>query len=131
VKSSPFFRARVAGMNDALKAAREAIRFRRPEEVMRIAEADTLNLHAVTMTMADGLITWRGETVEAMHRVRRLREEGVPAYFSIDTGATVYVNTLQAHRRAVREALEDVVPTQRLLDLSVGREAHLVDRHLF
>jgi phosphomevalonate decarboxylase len=131
VRSSPYFRARVDAMASRLEEARAAIRRRDSEALMALAEKDTLDLHAVTMTADDGLIAWRGTTVEVMHRVRRLRQDGVPAYFSIDTGATVYVNTLPEHRGAVRSALSEVVAREDLMDLEVGPPAHGDPGHLF
>lgn len=132
VKSSPYFRGRVEAVEGRLQAARDAIRTDDPVALMRIAEEDTLDLHAVTMTADDALIAWRGATVEAMHAVRRLRaDQEVPAYFSVDTGATIYVNTLPEHRSAVRDALGEAVPGAELMDLDVGPAAHRVDDDLF
>jgi phosphomevalonate decarboxylase len=131
VQSSPYFRPRLELIGARLESARNAIRTKDSIALMQIAETDTLDLHAVTMTSKDGLVAWRGTTVEVIHRVRRLRQEGVPAYFSIDTGATVYVNTLPQHRQAVRKGLAEIVDEKDLMDLDVGPAAHLVDDHLF
>ncbi len=132
VKSSPHFQTRLDIIEDRLQAARDAIRTDDPVALMQIAETDTLDLHAVTMTADDALVAWRGPTLEAMHAVRSLRvEQEVPAYFSIDTGATVYVNTLPEHRKQVREALAEAVPGAELMELEVAPGAHTVDEHLF
>jgi phosphomevalonate decarboxylase len=132
VKSSPFFRARLEYLEPMLEAARDAIRKKDSVALMALAERDTLNLHAVTMTMDSGLVAWSGVTVDTIHRVRGLREGGIPAYFSIDTGSTVYVNTLAKHRDEVREALAEVVPDpEMLLDMDVGPAAHASNEHLF
>jgi phosphomevalonate decarboxylase len=46
--------------------------------------------------------------------VRELREDGVPAYFSTDTGASVYVNTTAPHVKTVETAVADCgVETRR------------------
>jgi len=37
--------------------------------------------------------------------IRALREEGIPVYFSTDTGATVYVNTTAGHDAEVEAAI--------------------------
>jgi len=131
VVSSPFFAARNAYVGDALRAMRSALATRDVRQIAPIAERDTLNLHAVTMTAASGHITWMPATLEVMHRVRRLRAIGVPVWFSIDTGATAYVNTDAAHETQVAKAMEGIAGVSRLLHLRPAGPARLVGEHLF
>jgi phosphomevalonate decarboxylase len=131
VVTSPFFAARNAYVEDALAAMRGALRSRDVRQIAPVAEKDTLNLHAVTMTAASGHITWMPATLEVMHRVRRLRSVGVPVWFSIDTGATAYLNTDAAHEAQVAKAMEGIPGVARLLHLRPAGPARLVDEHLF
>lgn len=131
VVTSPFFEARNAYIPSALKAMREALPSGDVKAIAPIAERDTLNLHAVTMTAASGHITWRPATLEVMERVRRLRASGVPVWFSIDTGATAYLNTDAAHEAQVAQAVKDVPGVAKLLHLRPAGPAHLTDKHLF
>jgi phosphomevalonate decarboxylase len=131
VVTSPFFETRNRYVEDALKAMRGALRSRDVRQIAPIAERDTLNLHAVTMTAASGHITWMPATLEVMHRVRRLRSVGVPVWFSIDTGATAYLNTDAAHEAQVAKAMEGIPGVSRLLHLRPAGPARLVDEHLF
>lgn len=131
VQSSPFFQARLESVQKALERMRIAVASEDIAEIGRTAEADTLNLHAVTMTSDPARITWRPATLAVMHEVRRLREEeDLPCWFSIDTGATVYVNTMEEAAGRVKAALEDVAGVQDLLELHVGGGARLVGEHL-
>lgn len=131
VLTSPFFEARNRYIPSALQAMHAALKSGRVRDIAPIAERDTLNLHAVTMTAASGHITWRPPTLEVMERVRRLRKEGVPVWFSIDTGATAYLNTDAAHESQVASAVKDIPGVARLLHLRPAGPAHLVDQHLF
>jgi phosphomevalonate decarboxylase len=83
------------------------------------------------MTSHDGLVAWRGATVETIHAVRRLRRSGTPCYFSIDTGATVYVNTLPEHVDEVTKMVKGIPGVDEVLRMDVGPAASLVDDHLF
>jgi len=131
VLSSPFFEARLKYVEEALVRMRVAVTTGDIAEIGIIAERDTLNLHAITMTSDSMRITWRPETLAVMHEVRRLRkEEDMPCWFSIDTGATPYVNTMPEAEDRVARAMADVPGITEVLRLSVGREAHLVDAHL-
>lgn len=131
VPSSPFFAARNAYVEAALTAMRQALPSHKVADIAPIAERDTLNLHAVTMTASSGHITWMPATLEVMHRVRRLRKEGVPVWFSIDTGATAYLNTDAKHEAEVAAAMAGIPGVARLLHLRPAGPARLTDEHLF
>ena len=131
VVTSPFFAARNAYIAGALKAMRAAVPSGDVRKIAPIAEIDTLNLHAVTMTAASGHITWRPPTLEVMERTRRLRKAGVPVWFSIDTGATAYLNTDATHEEQVASAMEGIPGVAKLLRLRPAGPAHLVQQHLF
>lgn len=131
VQSSPLFEARNQYIPSALAAMRKALPSRSVAEIAPVAERDTLNLHAVTMTASSGRIPWLPATLEVMHRVRKLRSQGVPVWFSIDTGATAYLNTDAAHEQQVAAAMTGIAGVERLLHLRPAGAARLVDEHLF
>ena len=127
--ASPLFQARLTEIPRLLAEMELAIRKRDIGAVCALAERDTLLLHGITMTGPRELLLWRPETVQVMHAVKRMREEGIPAFFSIDTGATVYVNTFPDKADIVEARIRDLeIPTIRC---SVGGPAHLVEDHLF
>jgi len=127
--SSPFFQARLAEMPKMLAGMEVAIREGDLGQVMMLAERDTMLLHGITMTGSSEMMLWRPETIKVILAVKRMREEGVPAFYSIDTGATVYVNTFP-------ERVEEVDTRIRALGVetircSVGGAARSVDAPLF
>ncbi|MEW5748435.1 MAG: diphosphomevalonate decarboxylase [Candidatus Thermoplasmatota archaeon] len=129
VLGSPFFHSRLAYIHGALAEMESAIRKRDIDRVGMLAERDSLILHGITMTGLDEMILWRPETVKVILEVRRMREEGIPAYFSIDTGATVYVNTHPSRTDEVEERIKGLgVETLRC---GVGGCATVVREHLF
>src|SRR5207249_11229200 len=86
---------------------------------------DTLMLHGITMTGAGEMVLWQPDTLRVILAVRRLREQGVPAFFSIDTGATVYVNTFPDRAEQVRRAIADLgIET---IPCTVGGPARVVE----
>lgn len=129
VLGSPFFHSRLAYVHGALAEMESAVRKRDIDKVGILAERDSLILHGITMTGLDEMILWRPDTVKVILEVRRMREEGLPAYFSIDTGATVYVNTYPSRVKDVEERIRALgVQTLRC---SVGGCARVVGDHLF
>jgi phosphomevalonate decarboxylase len=129
VLSSPFFHSRLAYVHGALAEMESAIRKRDIDRIGILAEKDSLILHGITMTGLDEMILWRPETVKVILEVRKMRAEGVPAYFSIDTGATVYVNTLPRLVPEVETRIKSLgIETLRC---EVGGEARMAREHLF
>ncbi|MEE8183604.1 MAG: diphosphomevalonate decarboxylase, partial [Thermoplasmata archaeon] len=100
--TSPFFASRLAEMPMMIDKMELAIRQGEVGRIGELAERDTLLLHGITMTGAREMLLWRPETMSVILKVRNMRERGIPAFFSIDTGATVYVNTFPDRVKEVR-----------------------------
>ncbi|WP_336023223.1 phosphomevalonate decarboxylase MvaD [Halobellus salinisoli] len=106
---SHMFQARMAHVHQQIDAMRDALYDADFDRAFELAEHDSLSLTATTMTGPAGWVYWQPETIAVFNAVRKLREEeGVPVYFSTDTGASVYVNTTAAHVDAVESAVADV-----------------------
>jgi phosphomevalonate decarboxylase len=86
---------------------RDALRAGAFDRAFSVAEHDSLSLAATTMTGPAGWVYWQPRTLEIFETVRDLREGDVPVYFSVDTGASVYVNTTAAHADRVADAVAD------------------------
>lgn len=128
VVGSPFFKARLEYVGGALEEMKRAIDVRDVGAIGHLAEADTLVLHGITMTGPSRRVLWKPETLVAMQEVWAMREDGIPAHFSIDTGATVYVNCPLDQVGEVEARLRD--RELETLSCHVGGGAHMVDRHL-
>jgi len=129
VLSSPFFHSRLAYVHGALAEMESAIKKRDIKRIGMLAERDSLILHGITMTGLDEMILWRPETVRVILEVRKMREDGLPAYFSIDTGATVYINTFPSKTKEVEERVRSLgIET---INCKVGGRAKITSQHLF
>ncbi len=129
VLSSPFFHSRLAFVHGALAEMENAIRRRDIRKIGMLAERDSLILHGITMTSVDEMMLWRPETVKVILEVRKMRSEGLPAFFSIDTGATVYVNTEPKHVAEVEARVQEL--GIKTLRCGVGGSARATNEHLF
>ncbi|WP_435125042.1 phosphomevalonate decarboxylase MvaD [Halobaculum sp. D14] len=107
-EASHMFQARLAHVHEQLQTMRDELRAGDFDGVFGLAEQDSLSLTATTMTGPAGWVYWQPETIAVFNAVRELREEGVPVYFSTDTGASVYVNTPAAHADDVEERISAV-----------------------
>jgi phosphomevalonate decarboxylase len=106
---SHMFQARLAHIHHQIDAARDALYDADFDRAFELAEHDSLSLAATTMTGPSGWVYWQPDSIAVFNAVRELRDdEGVPAYFSTDTGASVYVNTTAEHVDAVERAVSAV-----------------------
>ncbi len=105
VESSPLFKARLDSAGKRCDEMEKAIRGGDFRKMGELTEQDTLELHSVTMTGADRLILMSPDTVKIAWRVRELRYEGVEAYFSMQTGPSIFINTTEKHEERVRRAI--------------------------
>jgi phosphomevalonate decarboxylase len=111
-EDSHMFEARLAHIHGQIADMRTALREGAFETAFELAEHDSLSLAATTMTGPAGWVYWQPETLEVFEAVRDLREAGVPAYYSTDTGASVYVNTTAEHVDRVESRIAELVPTR-------------------
>lgn len=129
VLSSPLFNARLSYVRGVLEEMRSAIDAGDLERIGHLAEADTLVLHGITMTGPSGRVFWTPETVRVMHEVRSMRADGLLAHFSIDTGATVYINCGVSDAPEVERRISELDIETLLCE--VGGPAQVVGQHLF
>jgi len=123
---SHMFGARLAHVHGQIAEMRDSLRDGDFHRTFELAEGDTLSLTATTMTGPAGWVYWQPRTIAIFNAVRELRrEEGVPVYFSADTGASVYVNTSQEHVDRVEAAIADCGVETRVWEL--GGPARVLD----
>ena len=130
VLTSPFFKARLAYLKGVLRKMRRAIARKDVSEICRLAEVDTLNLHAVTMTGRLETILVSPLSIGIMDEVRTLREEeGVLVWYSLDTGPSVFINTTPKSASKVERRIRTVA--DKVISSDPGGPAEIISRHLF
>jgi diphosphomevalonate decarboxylase len=128
---SPFFQARVKEAGTSLRKMRRAIQKRDIDEIGRLAEADTLKLHAITMTGRSGIILMVPETLNIIEKVKAMREiDHIPVWYSLDTGPSVYINTHQEHIDEVCREIQTSTSLE-VIKSGIGGPAHIIQQHLF
>lgn len=91
VGTSPFFSVRRDRMPDKLAACKAALAARSFAQLGELAEAEALEMHAVMITSRPALLYWTAGTLALMKLVPKWREEGLPVYFTINTGQDIHL----------------------------------------
>jgi phosphomevalonate decarboxylase len=130
VLTSPFFRARLAYLKGILQRMKRALARKDVSEICRLAQVDTLNLHAITMTGRLETILVSPLSIQIMDEVKRLREEeGVPVWYSLDTGPSVFINTTPKAASKVERRIRGLA--ENVISSDPGGPAEVISRHLF
>jgi len=130
VLSSPLFKARLKAISCLLEAMKEAIGKGDTATIGQLAEEDTLSLHAITMTGKSHMVLWEPDTVRIIKEVIGMRNEGIPAWYSMDTGPSVFINTYRKNSQEVAERLHEAGFKNAIVS-DVGMKAILTSNHLF
>lgn len=125
VLTSPFFQARVESAQRRCDEMEKAIRGNDLRAVGILAEKDTLELHSITMTGENRLIVMTEDSLRIIRKVRELRDSRIDAYFSMQTGPSVFINTSERHEKAVLRAVGKLGYKAHLS--RVGGEARILE----
>ena len=88
-QSSPYYGAWVAHAPLLYQEAERAIRERQFDTLGASMEQSTLMMHASMWATRPAILFLTEGTLAVMHRVRALRSQGLPCYFTIDAGPHV------------------------------------------
>ena len=130
VLSSPLFKARLKYVAGIIRAMEKAVKTGDVATIGRLAEEDSLNLHAITMTGKAHMVLWEPETIRVIKEVQRMQNEGVPAWYSMDTGPSVFVNTFTDYVETVADRLRGL-GCSNVITSKVGGKPFLSNKHLF
>ncbi len=130
-KTSPFYSERITTVNKHLKEVRKAIKEKNFTSLGETAELDCLNMHFIAMTSKPSQIFWSADTLDIMHLVVDLRENGIEAYYTIDTGANLHVLTIPKYENDVVNTLNQLNNIKQIIPSKPGPETHSIEEHLF
>ncbi|GIO24774.1 diphosphomevalonate decarboxylase [Oceanobacillus sp. J11TS1] len=115
VETSPFYAGWIEQTSKDIQEIKQAIADKDFEKTGSIAEANCLRMHATTLGANPPFTYWQDTTMRVMQTVQDLREQGIPAYFTIDAGPNVKVMYLPEDENKVKsrlqviEGVEDII----------------------
>ncbi len=126
---SPFFKCWMANRLDEVRECLAAVHEGDWRTLGQLAELDSIQLHGVTMSSSreNKIFAWEPENIRLFRLCNALRADGVPVYFSTDTGPTVVFFTHRDFEEQVAQRLGEVMPTAEIIRGGLGGPAALVD----
>jgi diphosphomevalonate decarboxylase len=128
--SSPLHRARVEGAAARAAVCRAAIMARDLPALGEAMEADTVMMHAITMTSHPPIYYWTPATLRIIRAVVAWRAGGLPTYYTVDAGPNVHCLCEAANTAEVVRRLEALPGVRQVRVARPGAGAVLVSEHL-
>lgn len=125
--TSPFYSQWIHSSQIDLDEMRSAIFDRNFSKVGEIAEFSCLKMHAVAMSAKPGIIYWNSITIKCIERIQKLRQSGIPVFFTIDAGPQVKAFCLAEAENLIISELKEIEGIKKILITSPGSGAALLE----
>lgn len=130
VETSPFYQGWLDTVGEDLETAKKAIRSRDVISLGEVLEENALKMHATMLGAKPPIIYWEGGTLEVIHRIHKLRQEGIAAYFTIDAGPNVKVLCEPENENKVKQVLTELDSVQNVISCNPGEGVSYLSKHL-
>jgi len=129
-ESNPFFKTRLKGMGIKNERLRDILKRKSFTEFGEFAEAEALELHAMMLT--SGLIYLQEGTIKIAHLVKyKWRPQGLPVYFTLNTGQDVHLLVLNQHVNKLLARINKLNFVKGHTVASLGDGVTILDDHLY
>jgi len=129
--SSPFFEVRLSHIKDKIEKIKKSIRERNFVKFGELVEAEALELHAIMLTSNPSLLYWLPGTVEMMRFIRKLRQDGLPVYFTVNTGQDIHLIAQEQNSQVLIKKLKELDIVKEIIKNKSSEGTRLVEGGLF
>lgn len=130
-QSSPFMAIRLSRMKEKNERVKKLIKEKNLRELGELIEQEALELHSIMLTQYPPLIYWTPGTLMIMKMVSHWRNEGIPVYFTLNTGQNIHLITEQKNVKKVVAKLKELDFVKDIIINTPGEGARLTSKHLF
>lgn len=131
VRSSSFYSAWRATIEQDLQQSRNAIYTKNFTELGTVVENNAFKMHSLMHTSIPPLIYWEPETIRMIKQVLNLRQEGIECYITMDAGPQVKILCLQKNVETILGKLSQFKEMHQYYVCQPGSGAQITDVHLF
>ena len=101
------------------------------EKFGELIEEEALELHAIYLTSKPSLIYLLPGTLLVMHMVKKWREDGLPVYFTLNTGQDMHLICERKNASKVSALAEKINEVQKTIINFPSEGARIVSKSLF
>lgn len=130
-QSSPFLKLRLSRMKEKNRKVKQLIKERNFQGLGELIEQEALELHTIMLTQYPPLIYWTPGTLTIMKLTPHWRKDGIPVYFTINTGQNIHLICQQKDVNKVKAKLKTLDFVKNIIVNTPGEGARLTNKHLF
>jgi len=124
-ETSPYYQQWVISAKSDLHEMKQAIQDKDFEKLGELSEFSALKMHALPLTSRPSVIYWNSGTLDLIEEVRILRQQGIPAYFTMDAGPQVKVITLSEYAGSLMNHFSHKKGIKRCIESKLGADVYL------
>lgn len=130
-QTSVFFQTRLNYVSEKIKRCKELLKKKDFDGFGKLVELEALELHAIMLTSWPSLIYLEPASLAVMKTVKKMREEGIPAYFTIDAGPNIHVICLKKYVNEIEKRINIIPGVSKTITNTASKGSHLLEGHLF
>lgn len=131
IGSSPFFAVRKTHIAEKLELAKNLLFEKNFPKFGELIEAEALELHAIMLTSRPSLIYWTPGTLLIMKLTKKWRREGIPVYFTINTGQDIHLICEKGTVGLVKDKLSEIPEVKDIIVNFTAVGTKSTGTHLF
>lgn len=129
--SSPFMDLRLKGMKKKNADLKKFIKQKDFQRFGELIEAEALELHAIYITQKPSLIYLMPNSLLIMKLCKKWRAEGLPLYFTVNTGQDIHLIIEKKNVQKLTEKLKTLHEVKNVIVNYPGEGVRLSSTHLF
>lgn len=129
--SSPFMDLRLKGMKKKNADLKKFIKQKDFQRFGELIEAEALELHAIYITQKPSLIYLMPNSLLIMKLCKKWRAEGLPVYFTVNTGQDIHLIIEKKNVQKLTEKLKTLHEVKNVIVNYPGEGVRLSSTHLF
>lgn len=131
VKTSPFFSTRLSQMQEKNSNCKKFLKEKDFESFGKLIEMEALELHSIMLTSWPSLIYLEPVSLTVMKAVKKMREEGISAYFTIDAGPNIHIICQGKDKKQVSEFIKQLPGVIEVLENEASKGTYIISEDLF
>jgi diphosphomevalonate decarboxylase len=129
--TSPFMNIRVEGMKAKNELLKKIIKQEDFQKFGELIESEALELHAIYITQKPSLIYLLPNSILIMKLCKKWREEGLPVYFTVNTGQDIHLIVEKKNIKKLEEKLRGISEVKQVIVNYPGDGTKFSDKPLF
>jgi diphosphomevalonate decarboxylase len=130
VATSPIFHIWHTQADEDAKKMVELIKEKKFKELGELAQRNCILMHACAMTTDPTIMYWQGGTMDVIHKVLEMQNNGEEVYFTIDGGPQVKIICLEKDVEKVKKEVESI-GVDKIYECKPGSGPRVIEEHLF